>query len=119
MTSYWPHASLIRGRSKPPERRKQYSPGQRPGNTVAMSAEALKGRNSRPQAPCASASPKLPSRVLLSMPPFQGLSRSSMYSQGVALGCTMHAFQAGSAAASQMRIRNSEGRRTPKEGRHD
>ena len=116
MTSFWPHASLVRGLSQPPERRKQYSPGQRPGNTVATSAKALKGRNSsRPQTQCASPSPGSPSGAAMLMPPLQGLSGSAMYSQGVALGCIMHAFQAGSAAPFQMCVRTSEDERTQKE----
>jgi hypothetical protein len=49
------------------------------------------------------------------MPPLQGLSGSAMYSQGVALGCIMHAFQASSAAPFQMCVRTSEDERTQKE----
>ena len=37
------------------------------------------------------------------------------YSQGVALGCIMHAFQASSAAPFQMCVRTSEDERTQKE----
>jgi len=49
------------------------------------------------------------------MPPFQGLGERGRYSQGVALGCIIHAFQAGGTdeagrtAALQMRVRCKEG----------
>jgi hypothetical protein len=63
----------------PPERREQFSPGQRPGNRVGASSQALKGRDNNADSAA-----------------LTGLGREcGPNSQGVALGCTMPALQAG------------------------
>jgi len=81
MISVWPSPS--------PERRRQYSPGQRPGKSIALSGEALKGRHS--------GGFKLRARPHAYVPvdaALTGLGDLALYPQGVALGYITGAFQA-------------------------
>jgi hypothetical protein len=48
-----------------------------------------------------------------SLPPFQGFGGFNVYSQGVALGFIIAAFQAGRPAAPQMRVRGGEDEPAP------
>jgi hypothetical protein len=83
----------------PPERRGLMKPRATPWEYRHHGSRALKGRNRAtfPESPVSTG------RGRNSLPPFQGFGWFNVYSQGVALGFIIVAFQAGDPGASVMR----------------